>query len=90
MKDTIILIVVVGLKINTIFIFSEKAMKKQNNEGEWDKKEARRKKLQEKSLFKDDSKNEKTISHSLKKELKKKKQEIDEEEWEDWDRHYNR
>jgi|LakMenE18May11ns_1017448.scaffolds.fasta_scaffold9673012_3 hypothetical protein len=65
-------------------------MKKQNNEGEWDKKEARRKKLQEKSLFKDDPKNEKTVSHSLKKELKKKKQEIDEEEWEDWDRHYNR
>ena len=65
-------------------------MKKQNNEGEWDKKEARRKKLQEKSLFNDDPKNEKTVSHSLKKELKKKKQEIDEEEWEDWDRHYNR
>lgn len=65
-------------------------MKKQNPEGECDKKEVRRKKLQEKSMFKEDDKNEKTISNSLKKEFKKKKLEIDEEEWEDWERFYNR
>lgn len=65
-------------------------MKKQNQEDERDKKEVRRKKLQEKNMFREDEKNEKTISHSLKKEFKKKKLEIEEEEWEDWDRFYNR
>lgn len=62
---------------------------KKNKDNEPDKKEIRRKKLQEKNIFRED-KQEPTISHSLKKEFKKKKQEIDEEEWEDWERFYNR
>ncbi len=61
----------------------------QSQEGEWEKKDERRKKIQEKSIFKEE-KNEPTISHSLKKEFKKKKQDLDEEEWEEWDRFYNR
>lgn len=62
---------------------------KNNKDNETDKKAARRKKLQEKNIYRDD-KQEPTISHSLNKEFKKKKQEVDEEEWEDWDRFYNR
>jgi hypothetical protein len=58
-------------------------------EDDWDKKDLRRKKIQEKNNFKED-KNEPSISHSLKKEFKKKKQETEEEEWEEWDRFYNR
>ena len=62
---------------------------KRSEDSEFDKKEFRRKKLKDKNLFRED-KNEPTISHSLKKEYKKKKLEIDDEEWEDWDRQYNR
>jgi hypothetical protein len=64
-------------------------MKKPQQEPERDDKEIRRNKIQEKNIFKEE-KTEPTISHSLKKEFKKKKQEIDEEEWEEWDRFYNR
>ena len=62
---------------------------KKNTDNEPDKKEIRRKKLQEKIVFKED-KQEPTVSRSLKKEFKKKKEEIEEEEWEDWERFYNR
>jgi hypothetical protein len=62
---------------------------KRQKEDDFDKKEVRRKKLQEKNSFKD-IQSEPTISHSLKKEFKKKKEEMDEEEWEDWERYYNR
>jgi hypothetical protein len=62
-------------------------MKKQVDDQD-NEKEIRRKKFQEKTEKID--KNNQTISHELKKEFKKKKLEIDEEEWEDWERYYNR
>lgn len=62
---------------------------KRSEDSEFDKKEFRRKKLKEKNIFKED-KPEPTISHSLKKEFKKKKLEIEEEEWDEWNRQYNR
>lgn len=64
-------------------------MKKSSDEGDFDKKEFRRKKIKEKNSFKEE-KPEPTVSHSLKKEFKKKKLQIEDEEWEDWDRQYNR
>ena len=63
--------------------------KNEPKEDDWDKKDLRRKKIEEKNNFKED-KSEPSISHSLKKEFKKKKQETEEEEWEEWDRFYNR
>ena len=62
--------------------------KNQPKEDDGDKKDLRRKKLQEQNNFMEE-KGEPTISHSLKKEFKKKKQETEEEEWEEWDRFYN-
>jgi hypothetical protein len=73
--------------VNYLFLLND-PMKRQK-EDDFDKKEVRRKKLQEKNSFKDVP-SEPTISHSLKKEFKKKKEEMDEEEWEDWERYYNR
>jgi hypothetical protein len=62
----------------------------QPKEDDWDKKDLRRKKIEEKNSFKEDKNSEPNISHSLKKEFKKKKQETEEEEWEEWERFYNR
>ncbi len=64
-------------------------MKRQQPEDDSDNKEIRRKKFQERNTFKG-HKNEPTISHYLKKELQKKKQEFEEDDWEEWERHYNR
>lgn len=75
--------------IEILFLLQKTSMKKPQQEPERDDKEIRRNKIQEKNIFKEE-KTEPTISHSLKKEFKKKKQEIDEEEWEEWDRFYNR
>ena len=54
------------------------------------RKEKRLQKSKDKSInkdFKSESFNEQKLT---KQELKKKKQEIEEDEWEDWERYYNR
>jgi hypothetical protein len=53
------------------------------------RKEKRRQKSKDKSVNKDyaDSFDEHKV---IKQEFKKKKQEIEEDEWEDWERYYNR
>lgn len=62
-------------------------------EEKFDRKEDRRKKLNKKQnstekpfTFEDDSEKKQV---SFKRERQKIKEEIDEEEWEDWDRYYN-
>lgn len=76
-------------KAQTVEVYDSAMNKNQPQENDWDKKDLRRKKLQEKNNFKED-KSEPTISHSLKKEFKKKKLDLEEEEWEEWDKYYNR
>jgi hypothetical protein len=64
-----------------------------NNDDDYNPKARKEKRLQkskDKSINKDfklESFNEQKIT---KQELKKKKQEIEEDEWEDWERFYNR
>ena len=62
-------------------------------EDKFDRKEDRRKKLNKKQgsgekpfVFDDDSEKKHV---SFKRERQKIKEEVDEEEWEDWDRYYN-
>lgn len=62
-----------------------------NKEEDTDRKSTRREKIKKKNLRKDfsfDDENQEK-NHLHKKELKKIKEEFEDEEWEDWDRYYN-
>lgn len=56
-----------------------------------DRKSNRRKNIKQKSVKRNpiDDNEEKIISKKLKNTIKQQKEEIDNEEWEDWDRYYN-
>ena len=65
--------------------------KMKNSEENPDRKIIRRENIKKKSTEKDffiDKDNEEQ-NHFQKKELKKIKESLEEEEWEDWDRYYN-
>lgn len=65
--------------------------KMKNKEEDTDRKSTRREKIKKKNLRKDfsfDDENQEK-NHLHKKELKKIKEEFEDEEWEDWDRYYN-
>jgi|688.fasta_scaffold30177_2 hypothetical protein len=56
-----------------------------------DRKNDRRKNIKQKSVKKIfvDENDDKIIHKKIKNQIKQQKQEIDNEEWEDWDRYYN-
>jgi hypothetical protein len=55
----------------------------------FERKQDRRKKFQNKSQKKDWNNDEHIINKKTKHEIKEKKEHLEEEEWEDWDRYYN-
>lgn len=63
-----------------------------NDEDFLSRKNDRRKKIKDKNVGKNifEDKDDRIISKKIKQEIKKQKEEIDNEEWEDWDRYYNR
>lgn len=67
-------------------------MSDNNNNNQNDRKEQRRQKFINKNSGDKKSQSEEDIkiSKKLSKEFKHKKQILDEEEWEDWDRYYNK
>lgn len=62
-----------------------------NEEDFLSRKNERRKKIKNKDTTRKvfDDTEEKVINRKLKREIKKQKEEIYDEEWEDWDRYYN-
>ena len=60
------------------------------NEDSGSRKDFRRKKLQSKNLYKQNGFDDEIEAKNLnKKEIKKIKENFQDEEWEDWDRYYN-
>lgn len=62
---------------------------KNDEDNFFERKQDRRKKFQNKSQKKDWSNDEYIINKKTKHQIKEKKEHLDEEEWEDWDRYYN-
>ena len=72
------------------FSFTKMSNNNNNKENKPDRKEDRRQKLNRKYSNKDNLLNDDIPRTGyIKRELRKIKEEVDEEEWEDWDRYYN-
>jgi len=67
-------------------------MKDTNREGDEDRKEQRRQNFNTKKISKKQSKldDESFVSEKINKDFKRKRLDLEEEEWEEWEQYYNR
>lgn len=73
-----------------VWFFTETMTNNNNKDSRPDRKEDRRQKIDKKFSRKDEIYDEDGIrSHQIKRERKKLQEELDDEEWENWDRYYN-
>lgn len=72
------------------WFFFKNTMLNNNKDSKPDRKEDRRQKIDKKFLYRDNLSDDDGIkNHHIKRERKKIKEELDDEEWENWDRFYN-
>jgi hypothetical protein len=69
---------------------NNKAMKHKDNEDSDSRKDFRRENIKKKKILDKSDQDSFDIKSKKNSEIKKRKEEIDEEEWKDWERFYNR